>query len=110
LATRPVAPQGDALASLAPAVDQPATQNLTGLPDPTLAERVLQLRRLVDRLEGHWLRELARGAAGANQHIQAPATAGWLRTRLRLGPGAATSSVRTTRALFRGPSSTRPRP
>ena len=30
-------------------------------------------------------------------------TAAWLRARLRLGAGAASSSVRTARALFRGP-------
>jgi Domain of unknown function (DUF222) len=44
----------------------------------------------------------ARGAAGADQHTQAPSTASWLRARLRLGANAATSSVRTARALFRG--------
>jgi hypothetical protein len=96
-----------ALATLAAAVDQLATQNLDGLADEALAERVLTLRRLVDRLEGHWLKELAavdaRGAAGANQDQQAGSTAAWLRNRLRLGAGAAQSAVRTARALFRGP-------
>lgn len=75
--------------------------------DVALAERVLTLRRLVDRLEGHWLKELAavdtRGAAGADQDQQAGSTAAWLRNRLRLGAGAAQSAVRTARALFRGP-------
>ena len=56
------------LAALAAAVDGLATQDLDGLPDAARAERVLALRRLVDRLEGHWLRELAavdaRGLAG----------------------------------------------
>jgi Domain of unknown function (DUF222) len=72
-----------------------------------LAERVLVLRGLVDRLEGHWLRQLAavdaRGAAGAEQGQEVGSTAAWLRTRLRLGTDAAASSVRTARALFRGP-------
>jgi hypothetical protein len=65
------------------------------------------LRRLVDRLEGLWLGELAavdgRGAAGADQSTQAPSTASWLRNRLHLGAAAASSCVRTARALFRGP-------
>ena len=72
-----------------------------------MAEQVLVLRRLVDRLEGLWLRQLAavdgRGAAGADQGQQVGSTAAWLRTRLRLGAGAAASCVRTARALFRGP-------
>src|SRR5918996_4232875 len=97
----------DELAALAAVVDQLAAQDLDGLPDAARAERVLRLRRLVDRLEGHWLQELAavdaRGAAGAEAGIQAPSTAGWLRHRLRLGHGAASSAVRTARAVFRGP-------
>jgi Domain of unknown function (DUF222)/HNH endonuclease len=95
------------LATLAAAVDELAAQNLDGLNDVALAERVLTLRRLVDRLEGHWLKELAavdaRSAAGADQDQQAGSTAAWLRNRLRLGAGAAQSAVRTARALFRGP-------
>jgi hypothetical protein len=51
-----------------------------GLNDVALAERVLTPRRLVDRLEGHWLKELAavdaRGAAGADQDQQAGSTGG----------------------------------
>jgi hypothetical protein len=97
----------DGLAALTAAVDQLASQDLHELPDATLAEGVLQLRRLVDRLEGHWLKELAtldaRGAAGAEQGVQVGSTAGWLRQRLRMGAGAASSAVRTARALFRGP-------
>jgi hypothetical protein len=84
-----------------------AAQDVDSLSDGVRAERVLRLRRLVDRLEGYWLQELAavdaRGAAGADQGIQAPSTAGWLRNRLRLGAGAASSCVRTARAVFRGP-------
>jgi hypothetical protein len=97
----------DELAALTAAVDQLATQDLTGLADATLAGRVLRLRRLVDRLEGRWLAELAavdaRGAAGADQGIQAASTASWLRNRLHMGAEAASSSVRTARAVFRGP-------
>ena len=95
------------LATLAAAINELATQDLDGLNDVALAERVLTLRRLVDRLEGHWLKELAavdaRGAAGADQDQQAGSTAAWLRNRLRLGAGAAQSAVRTARALFCGP-------
>jgi hypothetical protein len=68
---------------------------------------VLVLRRLLDRLEGHWLNELAtvdaHGGAGAEEGVQAGSTAGWLRTRLHMGAGAATSAVRTARALSGGP-------
>jgi hypothetical protein len=100
----------DGLTGLATAVDALAAQDLAGLPDATRAERVLVLRRLLERLEGQWLRELAavdaRGAAGADQGVQAGSTAGWLRARLRMGAGAAASRVRTARALFRGPLTT----
>jgi hypothetical protein len=78
------------LAALAAAVDELAAQDLDGLPDAAVAEQVLELRRLLDRLEGHWLQQLAavdgRGAAGADQGQPAGSTAGWLRNRLRLSP------------------------
>jgi hypothetical protein len=97
----------DRLAALAADIDGLATQDLDGLSDAALAERVLVLRGLVDRLDGQWLRTLAavdgRGAAGADQGVQAASTASWLRGRLRLGAADARSSVRTARALFRGP-------
>ena len=61
----------DGLAELAAAVAALATQDLDGLSEGVGAERVLGLRRLVDRLEGQWLKELAAvdaiGAAGAEQ-------------------------------------------
>ena len=105
--TRHPTRQPDELAVLATAVEDLAAQDLGGLTDAVRAERVLELRQLLDRLEGHWLRELAgvdaRGAAGAEHDLQAGSTAGWLRPRLRLGAGAAHHSVRTARALFRGP-------
>jgi Domain of unknown function (DUF222) len=95
------------LAALTAAVEQLAGQELGGLPDAVRAQRVLALRRLLDQLEGRWLSELAgvdaRGAAGADQGIPAPSTAGWLRNRLQMGAGAAHSAVRTARALFGGP-------
>jgi hypothetical protein len=98
-------PEG--LRALAADIDELATQDLTGLPEGVRAERVLALRRLVDRLEGQWLGELAGvdacGAAGADQGTPAPSTASWLRNRLHLGAAAATSCVRTARALFAGP-------
>jgi Domain of unknown function (DUF222) len=98
-------PEG--LRALAADIHALAAQDLEGLADATRAERVLELRRLVDRLEGCWLQELAeldtRGAAGAEQGVRAASTASWLRNRLRLGASAATSAVRTARALFRGP-------
>jgi hypothetical protein len=101
--TRPA----DGLGALAAAVDELAAQDLDGLPDGVRAQRVLELRGMVDRLEGRWLRELAGvdacGAAGADQGEQAGSTAGWLRNRLRMAAGTASSSVRTARAVFRGP-------
>ena len=99
--------QPDDLAELTAAADRLAAQDLNRLPDAVVAERVLGLRQLVDRLEGQWLKELAGvdalGAAGAEQGQQAGSTAAWLRNRLRLGAGTASSAVRTARALFRGP-------
>jgi hypothetical protein len=94
-------------AALTAAVQELATQDLSGLTDAVRAERVLVLRRLLDRLEGHWLAELAavdaRGAAGADQDVRFGSTAGWLRTRLHAGATTAGGWVKTARALFRGP-------
>ena len=102
----PVGPP-DELALLAAAADRLAAMDLDRLSDVVRAERVLILRRLLDRLDGQWLKELAgvdaRGAAGADQDQQVGSTAAWLRGRLRLGAGAATGAVQTARALFRGP-------
>src|SRR5918992_3312963 len=105
--TQPPPRRPDGLAALAAAVDELAARDLDRLPDTVVAERVLALRRLVDRLEGQWLKGLAavdaRGAAGAEDGVEVGSTAAWLRGRLRLGAGAASSAVRTARALFRGP-------
>ena len=93
--------------ALAAAVEGLVAQDLDGLADTALAEQVLVLGGLVDCLEGQWLKRLAavdgRGAAGAEQGTQEGSTAGWLRRRLRMGAGAASSVVRTARACFRGP-------
>ena len=95
------------LAKLAAAVDDLDDQQLDSLPDAVRSEGVRVLRQLIDRQEGFWLQELAavdaRGAAGAEEGIQAASTASWLRTRLRMGAGAANRAVRTARAVFRGP-------
>src|SRR5918993_2097352 len=95
------------LASLTAAVEELAAQDLDRLSDAALANQVLELRRLQDRLEGHWLHQLAtvdgRGAAGAEHGQQIGSTAAWLRNRLRLDARTASSAVRTARALFRGP-------
>src|SRR5918992_1253721 len=65
--------QPQRLAALAPAIDELAAHDLDQLPDAALADQVLALRRLLDRLEGHWLQQLAavdsRGAAGAEDGL-----------------------------------------
>jgi hypothetical protein len=98
--------QLDGLNQLTAAADTLAAEDLTQLADSTAAQRVLALRRLLDRLEGQWLRELAavdgRGAAGADQGTHADST-GWLRGRLRAGRRQASGWVHTARALFGGP-------
>jgi Domain of unknown function (DUF222) len=105
-------PEG--LTALAAVVEQLAAQDRAGLSDAVRAERVLVLRRLLDRLEGHWLNELAdldaHGAAGADQGTQAGSTASWLRQRLRMAASAATSAVRTARACSVAPDRHRPGP
>jgi len=92
------------VAELQGLVDQ---EGVGGLADGALAERIMALRGLVDRLEGQWLQDLAdldaRGAAGAEQGVPAASTASWLRARLRMSAGTAASFVRTARALHRGP-------
>src|ERR687898_1629693 len=107
LSPQPPSQESEWLAALVVVADGLAAQDLDGLSDGVRAERVLGLRQLVDRLEGQWLKELAGvdalGAAGAEQGQQAGSTAAWLRNRLRLGAGTASSAVRTARALFRGP-------
>jgi hypothetical protein len=95
------------LAALVAEIDTLLAQDPNGLREVALAEDALELRSQLDRLEGGWLRYLAaldaRGAAGAEQDRQFGSTAGWLRARLRMAATTATTTVRTARALFRGP-------
>src|SRR5215211_4754863 len=77
----------DSLAAFTAAAEDLAAQDLSGLPDAVRAERVLRLRRLLDRLEGHWLAELAgvdaRGGGRCRRR-----RAGRLHRRLAAGPAA----------------------
>jgi hypothetical protein len=61
----------DPLAVLTADMDELDAQDLAGLSDAALTQQLLQLRRLVDRLEGQWLKGLAevdaRGAAGLSK-------------------------------------------
>jgi hypothetical protein len=94
-------------AALAAILDELDREDLDRLTDLAAAEDVIALRPLVDRLQGQWLRRLARvdarGAAGAEEGVQFGSTAGWLRARLRMATRPAATAVRTARALFRGP-------
>jgi Domain of unknown function (DUF222)/HNH endonuclease len=97
----------DRLPALVAELQDLAATPLDTLTDPGRADRLLAFQGLLDRLQGQWLEELAavdaRGAAGAEDGVPAGSTAGWLRRRLRMSAGAATSLVRTARALYRGP-------
>src|SRR5829696_8893435 len=94
-------------AALAAAINDLDSDDLQQLTDTAAADEVMELRPLVEQLEGQWLKRLAgvdgRGAAGAEQDRQFGPTAGWLRARLRMSSHAAATAVRTARALFRGP-------
>jgi hypothetical protein len=100
-----VAPVG--LERLEAAIQDLTGHDLDSLPEGVAAARVLALRRMVDRLEGHWLHELAgvdgRGAGGAEYGGLVLSTASWLRRQLRLSKAAAHQAVQTARALYRGP-------
>jgi hypothetical protein len=95
------------VAELTAVLDEMAARDLGRLPILVRTQRVLALQQLAGRLHGQWLKELAYldalGAAGADPDQPAPSTASWLRNRLRMGVGAARSSVRTACALFGGP-------
>jgi hypothetical protein len=78
---RPEPPEPpDGLGPLSAAVDGLEAEDLGRLVDTALAVQLLELRRLVDRLEGQWLRRLAavdaRGAAGGDRGQPVPSTAG----------------------------------
>ena len=55
-------------------LDRLNARDLDRLPDAVRAERVLRLQRLLDRVDGQWLKELAgvdaRGAAGAEEGLR----------------------------------------
>jgi hypothetical protein len=86
------------LGVLVAAVDGLAAQDLDGLTDAALVERLRVLRQQQDRQQGQWLRTLAaidaRGAAGADQDTPGLSTAGWLRSQLHMAAG--TAHVRTS--------------
>jgi hypothetical protein len=71
------------LAALAAELQDLAAQDPDRLPDAALAEGMVRLGRLANRLDGHrlaWLAAVdARGAAGADQGTPAASTASWLR-------------------------------
>src|SRR6266536_3008463 len=105
----PARPEGlpPRLAALAAVVDDLAADDPDEVGDAPLAAEVVAMRHLADRIEGVWLRRLARvdarGAAGAELGAQAPSTAGWLRATCRMGAATAGQHVCTARALHRGP-------
>ena len=105
----PAGPDGlpAGLERLAAAIAGLAADDLDQLGGTLLAAQVPAMRQLVDQLEADWLRRLATvdglGAAGAEVGTCAPSTAGWLRATTRMSSAAAGRSVRTARALHRGP-------
>ncbi len=105
----PAGPDGlpAGLERLAAAIAGLAADDLDQLGGTLLAAQVPAMRQLVDQLEADWLRRLATvdglGAAGAEVGACAPSTAGWLRATTRMSSAAAGRSVRTARALHRGP-------
>jgi uncharacterized protein DUF222/HNH endonuclease len=105
LAEPPEPPEG--LAPLVAVLDDLADEDLERLPVTVRAQRALALEQLADRLVGQWLKELAGvdalGAAGADQGEAMLSTASWLRARLHMSSSTAHDTVRTARALFRGP-------
>jgi HNH endonuclease len=91
-------PEPVGLNRLAAVVEELAAEDLGRLPDGVAATRVLVLRRLLDRLEGQWLRELAavdgRGAAGAEGGWVGPLP---VETARRLACDAAVTRMLVTR-------------
>jgi hypothetical protein len=97
----------DELTTLATALEELAGQDLDRLGEAARVDCARELRRLRDRLEDIWLRELAevdrRGAAGADRGEVWPSTAEWLSARLGVSSAVANSWVRTARARYPGP-------
>jgi hypothetical protein len=94
------------LAMVAAAVDALAAEDVGALPDSVGAGQVLQLRALLERAEGEWLRRLAatdaKAAAGAESGVLFGSTSAWLRAKTRMSARAANDRIRTARALYRG--------
>ena len=82
--------RSERLAALAAEIDHLAAEDLDQLPDTAVAEQVLELRQLRDRLDGQGLRRLAtvdgRGAAGAEDDLVVGSTAAWLRAGCAWAP------------------------
>lgn len=108
-AARPVAPDttaewAAAVAAGQGAVDRLSATDLGRVPHETLAETVVALRRLADRIDAEWMRwvrEFDRRGAAAEEG--ALSTAAWLRERCHLQHGTAADRVRVARALERLP-------
>src|SRR5829696_5236981 len=85
--------RSERFAALAAAINDLDREDLDRLTDTAVADDLLALRPLVERLEGQWRKRLAvadaRGAAGADQDRQFGSTAAWLRARLRMSRHAA---------------------
>jgi len=72
--------RSERFAALAAAINDLDREDLDRLTDTTVADDILALRPLVERLEGQWHKRLAvadaRGAAGADQDRRFGSTAG----------------------------------
>ena len=76
-----------------------AATDPVGLDPVSLADTLVELRQVVDRVEAHWLRYLSAFAAADGAAHAATSTAGWLRATCRLAPGDARARVLTARRL-----------
>src|SRR5436305_12527125 len=87
------------MGNLGSAVDELAAVDVRTLPDPVLAERLGELRRLINRLEAVYLADLEafdrRGGAVAEHG----STQAWVRATLRRSPSAAARDVHLARDL-----------
>ena len=87
------------MSGLGSAIDELASEDLTGVPDAVLSADLVEIERQQARLSAQWLRRLAafhrRGAAQSD----GLSTASWLRTRCRLAPAAASERLRVSGRL-----------
>jgi hypothetical protein len=88
------------MSGLGSAIDELASEDLAGLPDGRLSADLIELQRLQVRLDAEGHRRVAawdrRRAWAADGIVSGPA---WLRHRLGLSHAAASTTVRTARAL-----------